>query len=318
MQFQPTVIYSDEFLLHLGGTSPERPSRLKAVVNYLQSLSWADQIQWRLPSSLRQRDPLPEMEKVHTSSYIQSVKNLALSGGGQLGEDVEINSKSYLVAQLAINAWLDGVDLAQSSATPSFVLARPPGHHALSDQAMGYCIFANAAIAAHYALSLPGIERVGILDWDVHHGNGTQALVQQISQIAYCSLHQFPCYPGTGSESEIGSCFNVLNLPVTPGARVTDYKKLFEERILPFFKFFRPDLLIVSAGYDANTADSIAKVCLQPQDFGLFAQYCFSLTPKVVFGLEGGYESISLSYSIGATLEQFPNFPKEVCRPSPP
>lgn len=314
MQSQLTVIYSKEFLLHPGGTSPERPSRLEAVVNYLQSLPWSEQIDWRLPSSLSQRDPLPEIQKVHASSYVQFVKDLALIGGGQLGQDVEISSKSYFVALLAVNAWLDGVDLAQSSAVPSFVLARPPGHHALSDQSMGYCIFANAAIAAHYALLLPGIERVGILDWDVHHGNGTQALVQHNSQIAYCSLHQFPCYPGTGSESEIGSCFNVLNLPVAPGATGVNYNELFEERVLPFFEFFKPELLIVSAGYDANAADPIAKVCLQPSDFGVFTQYCSSLTPKVVFGLEGGYESISLSHSIGATLEQFPNFPKDVCK----
>lgn len=322
MQIKPIVIYNDEFLEHPGGTSPERPSRLKEVVSYLRcsqsiapeaSLPWAEQIAWRLPSTLIERDPLPEIYRVHQSSYVQSVKDLALSGGGQLGQDVEISSRSYHVALLAVNAWLDGVDLAESL-VPSFVLARPPGHHALRDRAMGYCIFANAAIAAHYALLLPGIERVGILDWDVHHGNGTQALVQHNPQIGYCSLHQAPCYPGTGSESEIGSYFNVLNLPVAPGANGADYKELFEERVLPFFEFFKPDLLIVSAGYDANAADPIAKVCLQPSDFGVFTRYCFSLTPKVVFGLEGGYESSSLGQSIGATLEQFPNFPKNVCR----
>lgn len=314
MQVKPTVIYSDQFLEHSGGTSLERPSRLKAVVSYLQSPPWAEQIAWRLPSPLTGRDPLPEIYRVHESSYVQSVKDLALMGGGQLGQDVEINSKSYQVALLAVNAWLDGIDLAQSLAVPSFVLARPPGHHALRNEAMGYCIFANAAIAAHYALLLPGIERVGILDWDVHHGNGTQALVQHNPQIGYCSLHQAPCYPGTGSESEIGSCFNVLNLPVAPGASGADYKKLFEERVLPFFEFFRPDLLLVSAGYDANAADPIAKVCLQPSDFGVFTRYCFSLSAKVVFGLEGGYESVSLCQSIGATLEQFPNFPKDICK----
>lgn len=314
MQVKPIVIYSDQFLEHPGGTSLERPSRLKAVVSYLRSLPWAEQIAWRLPSPLTERDPLPEIYRVHESSYVQSVKDLASSGGGQLGQDVEISSRSYLVALLAVNAWIDGVDLAESLSAPSFVLARPPGHHALRNEAMGYCIFANAAIAAHYALLLPGIERVGILDWDVHHGNGTQALVQHNPQIGYCSLHQAPCYPGTGSESEIGSCFNVLNLPVAPGANGADYKELFEERVLPFFEFFRPDLLIVSAGYDANAADPIAKVCLQPQDFGIFTKYCFSLTPKVVFGLEGGYESISLGQSIWATLEQFPNFPKDVCK----
>ena len=304
MQFRPTLIYSDKFLLHLGGTSPERPSRLKAIVNYLQSLPWAEQIDWRLPSSLRQRDPLPQIEKVHTSSYIQSVKDLALSGGGQLGQDVEISSRSYFVALLAVNAWLDGVEKVLATDKPAFVLARPPGHHAIRTRGMGFCLFSNAAIAAYYALEQPGIARVAILDWDVHHGNGTQAIVENHPQIAYCSLHQFPCYPGTGKASEQGAYHNVLNLPLPAGSSVAQYQPMFEEKVMPFLSNFQPDLLIVSAGYDANLADPVASMALQPQDYGLFTDYCLRLTRRTVFGLEGGYDFSTLAQSVVATIEQ--------------
>jgi acetoin utilization deacetylase AcuC-like enzyme len=156
------------------------------------------------------------------------------------------------------------------------VLARPPGHHAESDVGMGFCLFSNAAIAAFYALQQPGIERVAILDWDVHHGNGTQAIVETSKQIAFCSLHQYPCYPGTGRATERGFHDNVLNLPVRPGSDVAVYQPLFEKKIIPFLSNFQPDLLIVSAGYDANADDPLAMINLQPKDYGLFTDYCLN------------------------------------------
>jgi acetoin utilization deacetylase AcuC-like enzyme len=206
------------------------------------------------------------------------------------------------VALLAVSAWLDGVDCALREGQPAFVLARPPGHHALSDRGMGFCLFANAAIAAHYALQQPGIQNVAILDWDVHHGNGTQALVEHHPQIAYCSLHEFPNYPGTGRETERGACCNVLNLPMNPGSTMSDYEPLFSERILPFFQTFQPDLLIVSAGYDANASDPLSGINLLPEDYAVFTHYCLQLTRQIVFGLEGGYDFPSLSQSVAATI----------------
>jgi acetoin utilization deacetylase AcuC-like enzyme len=169
---------------------------------------------------------------------------------------------------------------------------------------MGFCIFANAAIAAHYALEQPGIERVAILDWDVHHGNGTQAIVETNPQIAYCSIHQAPFYPGTGAAAEQGCCQNVLNLPVPAGSSSQDYDRLFRERVLPFLMGFSPDLLIVSAGYDANRDDPLAEIALQPSDYGRFTDYCLQVTRRVLLGLEGGYDLPSLAQSVQATLER--------------
>jgi acetoin utilization deacetylase AcuC-like enzyme len=168
---------------------------------------------------------------------------------------------------------------------------------------MGFCLFSNAAIAAYYALEQPGIHRVAILDWDVHHGNGTQDIVETDARIAYCSLHQSPCYPGTGKASERGSYKNVLNLPMSPGSRVAEYQAMFEQRVMPFLKEFQPDLLIVSAGYDANADDPLAGIALEPEDFGVFTKYCLQLTPRIVFGLEGGYHLTALAQSVVATME---------------
>ncbi|MBD2387189.1 histone deacetylase family protein [Cylindrospermum sp. FACHB-282] len=299
------VIYSQEFLEHKTGTyHPEKPERLTAIVNGLKASTFAEEIEWLTPTPAAERPTLlPLLAKVHTPAYISKVKAIASSGGGYLDGDTPVSPRSYDVALLAVSAWLDGVDAVLATANPAFVLARPPGHHAESDAGMGFCLFSNAAIAAFYALEQPGINRVAILDWDVHHGNGTQAIVETHPQIAYCSLHQYPCYPGTGKASEQGLHHNLLNLPVPPGSDVALYQPLFEKKVVPFLAQFEADLLIVSAGYDANAADPLASINLQPEDYGLFTQYCLGLTRKILFGLEGGYDFSTLSQSVIATIE---------------
>lgn len=298
------VIYSDEFLKHrTGAFHPERPERLTAIVDALKSVPWADQIDWRLPTPITDRD-LKFLQQIHTLEHIQHVQLLANRGGGRLDPDTPVSSGSYEVALLAVSAWLDGVDHAIATGKPSFVLTRPPGHHALRDRGMGFCLFANAAIAAHYALEHPDLRRVAILDWDVHHGNGTQALVENHPQIAYCSLHQFPCYPGTGAITEQGSYHNVLNLPMAPGSTMADYQPQFEQHVIPFLTQFKPDLLLVSAGYDGNADDPLASTNLQPHDYGVFTSWCLGVTRHIVFGLEGGYDLPTLSQSVVATIER--------------
>jgi len=301
------VIYSDDFLLHKTGMlHPERPERLTAIVNALKAAPWAAQIEWQLPTPVsgHEQKLLSEIKKVHALGYIREVEHLAHRGGGYLDGDTPISAESYDVAMLAVSAWLDGVDRVWDTGSPAFVLARPPGHHAEKDRGMGFCLFSNAAIAAYYALKKPGIKKVAILDWDVHHGNGTQDLVENNAQIAYCSLHQSPCYPGTGYGDEFGSHNNVLNIPMSPGSTMGLYKPAFEGYIMPFLQQFQPDLLIVSAGYDANADDPLASIALQPEDYGVFTEYCLQLTSKIVFGLEGGYDLPSLSESVVATLEK--------------
>ena len=299
------VIYSDEFLEHKTGRShPERPERLTAIVEALQGAPWASKIQWQEPTPVEEREVMPMVQAVHTHRHIIEVEEIAMKGGGGLDPDTPVSSRSYEVALLAVSAWLDGVDRVLATSGPAFVLARPPGHHAMSDQGMGFCLFSNAAIAATYALEKPEINRVAILDWDVHHGNGTQAIVEDNPCIAYCSLHQYPCYPGTGRSSDRGSWSNVLNIPMPPHSDGAAYKEEFTKQVIPFLTNFQPDLLIVSAGYDANAADPLARINLQPQDFGDFTEYCLQVTRRILFGLEGGYDLDSLSQSVLKTIER--------------
>ena len=297
------VIYSPEFLDHdTGPLHPENPGRLQAVVAGLQQSSWADHLTWIEPTPVAQRDLLPLILQHHSQPYVESLQQISAQGGGRLDEDTPVSARSYAVALLAVSAWLDGVDYVRRTGHCAFVLARPPGHHAVQERGMGFCLFGNAAIAAHYALKQPGIERVAILDWDVHHGNGTQALVEHHAQIAYCSLHQFPAYPGTGTADEQGYHHNVLNLPMPPGSGSPEYRAQFEQAVGPFLSSFAPDLLIVSAGYDANQADPLASITLQPEDFGQFTHACLQIAPKILFGLEGGYDHRALSQSVIATI----------------
>lgn len=297
-----SIIYSEKFLQHeTGYMHPEQPERLTAIVNKLRNSTVADQIQWLNPDT--SRNVIKEIERVHSSKYIEEVRAYSARGWGCF-ESTQISPQSFEVACLAVNAWLDGVDYVWQMKRPSFVLARPPGHHALKDEGMGFCIFCNAAIASFYALATGQIKRVGILDWDVHHGNGTQTAVENFANIAFCSIHQSPGYPHTGKSDQYGKFNNVLNLPIAPGSLIQDYCQLFDQKVIPFFKDFAPDMLIVSAGYDANQADLLSKINLQPHDYAILTDYCLKITPQILFGLEGGYELDSLSLSVLETVKQ--------------
>lgn len=303
------LIYSDEFLEHITGIGhPEKPERLSAITSALKKAPFSSEIEWISPTPVKENSPIPLLEEIHSPRYIRKVKEVAADGGGFLDTDTYVSPRSYDVALLAVNAWLDGVDIVLKTGKPAFVLARPPGHHAESDYGMGFCLFSNAAIAAFHALKKPEMNRVAILDWDVHHGNGTQAIVENNPQIAYCSLHQYPCYPGTGKSSERGINNNVLNLPIPPNGDISIYQPAFEKEVLPFLSNFQPDLLIVSAGYDANADDPLAMINLQPQNYGLFTEYCLKVTRQILFGLEGGYDLPALSQSVIATIESVINY----------
>ena len=297
-----SVIYSPEFLEHdTGYGHPEKAKRLTAITQALHQVQWRDRIEWQLPTSIREKDVLSYVRSVHTREHIERIKRAVKSGGGYLDADTPVSERSYEVALLAVSAWLDGVNRVLNH-QPAFVLARPPGHHATRDTAMGFCLFSNAAIAAEYALTKPNVRRVGILDWDVHHGNGTEAIVRDNPHLAYCSLHQHPCYPGTGSQHDRDLEQNILNLPMPAGSQIADYQQVFEREVVPFFLDWQPDVLIVSAGYDANDRDPLANICLKPEDYNLLTKYVLKITKYPLFGLEGGYHLEALAQSVVATL----------------
>jgi len=297
------IIYSERFLEHDTGTyHPEKAGRLTAIVNALKNSAIAPDLSWLLPT-MRQ-NILDEVRRFHTQEYIETLQNMTAHGGGYIDGDTIASPKTYDVALLAVSAWLDGVDLVLNSDRPAFVLARPPGHHAHSRSGMGFCIFGNAAIAAMSACDRLNLDRVAILDWDVHHGNGTQDAVWDRADIAYVSTHQAPFYPMTGRKDEKGAHNNILNIPMRSGSAMAEYLPVFENQIMPFLRKFNPDLLIISAGFDANADDPLASILLKPEDFGTLTKLCLELTPKILFGLEGGYDFDSLSRSVINVISQ--------------
>ncbi len=285
------IVYSEKFLLHeTGRHHPERPARVSACAEALRGLP----LDWLAPRLAS----LEELAWIHPRSYLSQVEHLAQKGGGMLDADTPLSPASYEVARFSAGAWLVGVDQVVDHKTSTFVLARPPGHHARPDQGMGFCIFGNAALAAYYAIKVKKLNRVAVLDWDVHHGNGTQEMLENQPQMAYCSLHQLPCYPGTGFAQEEGLYKNILNIPLAAGTSRPAYRQVFSQPVIPFLAEFAPDLLIISAGFDATRADPLAQMLLEPEDYAYFTQQCLAITPQLLIGLEGGYDLDALSQSV--------------------
>lgn len=286
------IYYSDQFLEHLTGSfHPERPARLEAIVKALRAAAFASTLEWRDPVAAR----LHQIERVHRPEYVAALQQACGRGGGSLDEDTVISAQSFEVACLAVGAWIQASQASWEQGSPSVVLCRPPGHHAEPDRGMGFCLFSNAAIAAVVALDLPGIQRVAVLDWDVHHGNGSEKVIQGYAPLAYVSLHQWPLWPGTGSGSQSFLHNNILNLPLPRGSGWPVYEQAMREQVMPWLRAFHPDLLLVSAGFDCAKGDPLAGMNLDPEDFGKLAQFCLELTPRCVFGLEGGYNLQNLA-----------------------
>ena len=298
----PTRLYSHPiFLEHLVPPGhPERPDRLRAIDRALEHEGF-DRLE-RVEAVAAQPDAVL---LVHPESHFEAIaRQVPQEGLAAVDGDTMLSPKSLEAAMFAVGAATAAVDdVFLGRADNVFVAARPPGHHAERSTAMGFCLFNNAAIAARHAQRTHGAERIAIVDWDVHHGNGTQEIFWDDRNILYCSTHQMPLFPGTGARNETGAG-NIVNAPLSDGDGSAAFRDAFASRIVPEIENFRPDLIIVSAGFDAHWRDPLAGLRLDTDDFDWATGRLLELSGKhcgyrLISLLEGGYDLQGLAASVG-------------------
>ncbi len=281
---------------------PERRGRLDAALSGIERAGLSDAVEMHEPRLAT----IEELERVHTAEYLRQLEQFCVRGGGDLDPDTYAASGSWDTARRAAGAVLDAVDaLERGDADVAFAAGRPPGHHAVPDRAMGFCLFNNVSVAA--AQLADRGQRVAIVDWDVHHGNGTQDIFYDDPRVLYVSTHESPLYPGTGRAAEMGGATaprSNLNLPFPAGTRGDVYRRALDEVIAPVVTEFAPDWLFISAGFDGHRNDPLAGLELTSADYADFAVRLQALAParRTVVVLEGGYDLDALSLSTGATL----------------
>jgi len=278
---------------------PEQVTRLEAVLAALEPLPL-----------LRVKAPLAaddDLLRAHPPEHVAAIRAAApVSGWKALDADTYMSAGSLAAAYRAVGAVLRGVDMVLGGeAANAFAAIRPPGHHAERTTAMGFCLFGSVAIGARHALDHHGLDRVAIIDFDVHHGNGTQDLVEEDPRILYCSTHQMPLYPDTGFAHETGADGNVLNVPLPEGAGSRAFRQAMTQAVLPKIDAFAPDLILISAGFDAHRADPLAGLMLETADFDWVTRQICDLADRhckgrVVSALEGGYDLTALAASAAA------------------
>ncbi|MFQ5481577.1 MAG: histone deacetylase [Nitrospinaceae bacterium] len=295
-------IYDSLYLEHETGQHPECPDRLRSIQNKLENSA--------ILPALHRVSPRPatvqDIERVHQPGYAAGVAAACAAGGAHLDADTAISPRSHDAALLSAGAGLTAVDLVvDGKCENAFCAVRPPGHHAEHDRSMGFCLFNNVAIAARYAQKVKGLERVFIFDWDVHHGNGTQHSFYADPAVFYSSIHQYPFYPGTGGEDETGTGDGLgatLNFPMRAFSGDDDYMKLIENRLIPQMHRFRPDLILLSAGFDAHAQDPLAQMTLTTEGYGRMTGAIRGAARELCQGrlvsmLEGGYNLDALADS---------------------
>ncbi|ASP85210.1 acetoin utilization protein [Sinorhizobium meliloti] len=280
---------------------PERPDRLKALNLALEHPNFADLE--RLEASKGDENLVL---LAHTEEHLLGIKrDIPDEDINQIESDTYASPQSLEAALTGIGGAVAAVDaVCAGEADNAFVAARPPGHHAEKNRAMGFCFFNNVAIAARYAQTAHGAERVAIVDWDVHHGNGTQDIFWDDPSVLFCSTHQIPLYPGTGAKDETGVRNNVVNAPISPNSGSEHFRDAFRSRVLPALENFRPDFLLISAGFDAHHRDPLAQINLVGEDFDwatgrLLDVAGRSAGNRIVSLLEGGYDLQGLAESAG-------------------
>jgi len=278
------VLHHPATLEHDAGPGhPESPERVRAILEVLRTSPLASRLEFReAPAADR-----AALERVHPARYLDRIAAVAAAGGGRLDPDTVASPGSWEAATRAAGAAVAAARAALDG-TPAFAVVRPPGHHALADVAMGFCLINNVAVAAHAALA-EGCDRVLIVDWDVHHGNGTQAIVDREPRVRYVSLHQWPLYPGTGRADERG-VGNVFNVPMPPGRPRSAYVTALDEAVARATDGWRPDLILLSAGFDAMAGDPLAGFTLEPDDYATWVTRWRAIGAPIASVLEGGYE----------------------------
>jgi len=304
------LVYDPIYLEHDTGDHVENSQRLVATMSYLKETGIEEKLTCLPPRPAL----LEELEMIHTLEYISYVKSKAEKGGGWLDPDTVMSPKSYEAALYAAGGLMVAVEaVMKGEVDNAFALVRPPGHHAIHDRAMGFCIFNNVAIAAKFALSKFSLKRVLIADFDVHHGNGTQDAFYADPKVLYFSTHQYPFYPGTGWMDETGTGEGegtTVNFPMAAGWSDEEYLRAFNEVLVPVARRFQPQLILVSAGFDAHWADHLAMMRVSVKAFAqmvmilkeLAAELCQG---RLVFTLEGGYNLQVVTSSIKAVFDVF-------------
>jgi acetoin utilization deacetylase AcuC-like enzyme len=288
-----------------GPGHPECPARLRAVMAALDHPDFA--------ALQRETAPLASRETLllaHPEAYVDALLDLQdLAELGSLDADTHAGPGSITAALHATGAAIAAIDAVMQGRTDTaFCAVRPPGHHAEASQAMGFCFFSTAAIAALYARRRWGLQRVAVVDFDVHHGNGTQHILQRDPDFLYISSHQSPCYPGTGAAHETGVAGNVFNLPLAPGEGSKAFRAAWQTQAIPALETFKPDFLIISAGFDAHKADPLAQLTLETADFAWITEELMAASGgRMISLLEGGYDLQALAACTAAHVKTLIN-----------